>query len=107
MYSQTLLTTSPRGRGSAPTTAASSFDGCKSFCSALGFWSPALAGSALLPFSFGALAALAALGALVSLDALVSFGALVSLGALVGMLVLRVAGSAVSADHDPPITSNA
>src|SRR5687767_9388725 len=42
------------------------------------------------PFSFGALAAL---GALVPLAALVSFGA------LVGMLVLRVAGSAVSADH--------
>src|SRR3954463_13210766 len=31
MYSQTLLTTSGRGSGSEPTTAASSFDGCKGF----------------------------------------------------------------------------
>jgi hypothetical protein len=38
---------------------------------------------------------------------LVPLAALVSFGALAGMLVLRVAGSAVSADHDPPITSNA
>src|SRR5215213_2895651 len=29
MYSQTLLTTSGRGSGAEPTTAASSFDGCK------------------------------------------------------------------------------
>jgi hypothetical protein len=32
-----LLTTSPRGRGLDPTTAASSFEGRKGFCSALGF----------------------------------------------------------------------
>src|ERR1051325_3834946 len=31
MYSQTLLTTSGRGSGSEPTTAASSLDGCKGF----------------------------------------------------------------------------
>src|SRR5215213_11634487 len=42
MYSHTLLTTSPRGRGLDPTTAASSFDGCKGFCSALGFLAPVL-----------------------------------------------------------------
>src|SRR3954447_19972605 len=34
MYSQTLLTTSPRGSGPGPTTAASASDGCSGRCSA-------------------------------------------------------------------------
>src|SRR4051812_19133599 len=34
MYSHTLLTTSPRGSGSGPTTAASASDGCSGRCSA-------------------------------------------------------------------------
>src|ERR1700720_4256670 len=42
MYSQILLTTSPRGRGLVPTTAASSSDGCSGFCSAFGLPSLAL-----------------------------------------------------------------
>src|SRR5947208_10874067 len=37
-----LLTTSPRGRGLVPTTAASSSDGCSGFCSAFGLPSLAL-----------------------------------------------------------------
>src|SRR4051812_29896479 len=36
MYSQTLLTTSPRGSGSGPTTAASASDGCSGRCNAFG-----------------------------------------------------------------------
>src|SRR3954454_4446202 len=36
MYSQTLRTTSPRGRGPEPITAASSLDGCSGCCSPLG-----------------------------------------------------------------------
>src|SRR5882757_9229808 len=36
IYFQILLTTSPRGRGLGPTTAASSSDGCSGFCSAFG-----------------------------------------------------------------------
>src|SRR4051812_11495576 len=36
MYSHTLLTTSPRGSGPAPTTALSSSDGFRGFCSAFG-----------------------------------------------------------------------
>src|SRR3712207_120695 len=47
MYSHTLLTTSPRGKGPEPTTAASSFEGCKGFCSALGFLPAVLADAAL------------------------------------------------------------
>src|SRR5438270_13973056 len=42
MYSQILLTTSPRGRGLVHTTAASSSDGCSGFCSAFGLPSLAL-----------------------------------------------------------------
>ena len=34
MYSQTLLTTSPRGSGPGPTTAASASDGCSGRCNA-------------------------------------------------------------------------
>src|SRR4051794_9972398 len=48
MYSQTLLTTSPRGSGSGPTTAASASDGCSGRCNA--FALPLLA-VALLGFS--------------------------------------------------------
>src|SRR5215212_11715291 len=75
MYSHTLLTTSVRGSGEEPTTAASSFDGCSGFIRAgLTFLPnellPALAslpdvpsaGLALLPevlFTAGALAFLA------------------------------------------------
>jgi hypothetical protein len=40
MYAQTLLTTSPRGRGSGPTTAASSAEGRSGCCSAFGFLPP-------------------------------------------------------------------
>jgi hypothetical protein len=43
MYSHTLLTTSVRGRGDDPTTAASSFDGCTGFARAgFGFLSAIL-----------------------------------------------------------------
>jgi hypothetical protein len=56
----------------------------------LGFWPPALAGSALPPFSFDALAAL---GALVCFGALVSLAALGSFDALVGMVTFRIASS--------------
>src|SRR5947207_15956986 len=42
IYSQILLTTSPRERGFVPTTAASSSDGCSGFCSAFGLPSLAL-----------------------------------------------------------------
>src|SRR4051794_7232873 len=45
MYSQTLRTTSPRGRGPEPITAASSLDGCSGCCSPLGFWPPPPAAS--------------------------------------------------------------
>jgi hypothetical protein len=56
----------------------------------LGFWPPELAGSALPPFSVGAVTAL---GALVSFGALVSLAALGSFDALVGMVTFRIAGS--------------
>src|ERR1700712_1954581 len=46
IYSQTLLTTSVRGSGSDPTTAASSFDGVNGFEKALG--APATFGFAVL-----------------------------------------------------------
>src|SRR4051794_25656713 len=43
MYSHTLLTTSPRGSGPGPTTAASASDGCSGRCNA--FALPLLAGA--------------------------------------------------------------
>src|SRR3954452_5864993 len=71
MYSQTLRTTSPRGNGPAPTTAASSLDGCNGCCSPLGFWPPppalffdpvwpllALVGMVVLPATWSRLAVL-------------------------------------------------
>src|SRR5690349_8576240 len=63
MYSQTLLTTSGRGSGSEPTTAASSVDGCKGFIRAgLTFLPDALlpALAALLDVPFAGPASLAA-----------------------------------------------
>src|SRR4051812_21360287 len=67
MYSQTLRTTSPRGKGPGPTTAASSLDGCSGCCSPLGlpsalFFDPvgpllALVGMVVLPATWSRLAA--------------------------------------------------
>src|SRR4051812_33080645 len=66
MYSQTLRTTSPRGKGPGPTTAASSLDGCSGCCSPLGlppalFFDPvgsllALVGMVVLPATWSRLA---------------------------------------------------
>jgi hypothetical protein len=60
IYSQTLLTTSPRGSGSDPTITARSSDGCRGFCKAFGAL-PALGGDTFFPFT-GAPAAFSELG---------------------------------------------
>src|SRR4051794_8375728 len=52
MYSHTLLTTSPRGRESAPTTSASSAEGFRGCCSAFGFDPAAFVVSAFLSVDF-------------------------------------------------------
>jgi hypothetical protein len=81
MYSQTLLTTSPRGSGSGPTTAASSAEGRRGCCSAFGLLPspPASSFAAALP-----------LGAL----PLPASGAF-ALGALAAIVVLQAAGPAL------------
>jgi hypothetical protein len=50
MYSQTLLTTSPRASGCDPTMTASSSDGCRGFCRAFGAL-PVLGGDTFFPFT--------------------------------------------------------
>ena len=50
MYSQTLLTTSPRASGCDPTMTAKSSDGCRGFCRAFGAL-PALGGETFFPFT--------------------------------------------------------
>src|SRR3954465_8447061 len=74
MYSQTLLTTSPRGSGPGPTTAASASDGCSGRCNA--FALPLLA------------------------VALAFFG--LSCDVLVGMVHLRFAPPSSHAPHQVP-----
>src|SRR4051794_22794884 len=51
MYSHTLLTTSPRGRGPDPTTAASASEGCSVFCKAFPLPPPLAFGAAFFGFS--------------------------------------------------------